>query len=174
MCCSSTSKQHIPLVLSTQLLTFFQVRTEIHREDSSQNPGGYKNNTHRVDNIFLRCCRWRIILLHASRWWQWNRRTDPSTKRAISGKGNRMGSRSGTILNEAKYQRFDKDRRKQKVVFHQGKERKCTRTSRVRCWSSIDASKTQNNWPTTWWCASDSGQTISALRSKWGSQYPQR
>ena len=42
-------------------------------------------------------------------------------KRAISEKGSRMGSKPGTILNEAKYQRIHKDQRKHFVVFHQRK-----------------------------------------------------
>ena len=45
-----------------------QARTLSHGGDSSQNPGACTNNTHRGDNIFLRCCRGRTILLHASRW----------------------------------------------------------------------------------------------------------
>ena len=40
-------------------------------------------------------------------------------ERTISEKGSRMGSQPGTILNEAKYQRIYKDRRKHYVVLHQ-------------------------------------------------------
>ena len=40
-------------------------------------------------------------------------------KRAISEKGSRLGSKPGTILNQAKYQRLHKDRRKHYVVLHQ-------------------------------------------------------
>ena len=47
-----------------------------------------------------------------------------------------MGSKSGTILNEAKYQRFHKDRRKNYVVFHLWNQSKCTNTSRASCRSS--------------------------------------
>ena len=61
----------------------------------------------------------RTILLHASRRPIWNWRTDDITKRAISEKGSRMGSRPGTINTEAKYQRIHKHRRKHYVVFHQ-------------------------------------------------------
>ena len=41
-----------------------------------------------------------------------------------------MGRKSGTILNEAMYQRVQKDRRKHYVVFNQGNQRKRTNTSR--------------------------------------------
>ena len=41
------------------------------------------------------------------------------TKRTISKKGSRMGSKPRTILNEAKYQRIHKDWRKHYVVLHQ-------------------------------------------------------
>ena len=44
---------------------------------------------------------------------------NPTTKKAISEKGSTMGSKPGTILNEAKYQRIYKDRRKHYVVLHQ-------------------------------------------------------
>ena len=95
-------------------------------------------------------------------------------KRAISEKGNRMGSKSGTILIEAKYQRVHKGRRKHHVVFHQRNQSKSTNTSRARYRSTAEQLKTKNNWPTTWWRAIDSGQTIWALQIKWGSHYPQR
>ena len=84
-----------------------------------------------------------------SRWWRRSRRKDPSTKVAISEKGNNLGSISGTILNEAKYQRFHKDRRKHYVLFHQWKQGKCTDTSRAISRSRIGASKNQNTWPAT-------------------------
>ena len=79
------------------------------------------NNTHRGVNIFLRCCRWKTVLLRANKWSKWNWWTDPTTQRAISEKGNRIGSGSGTILNETKYRRIHKNRGKHYVVFHQRK-----------------------------------------------------
>ena len=57
-----------------------------------------------------------------------------------------LGSKSGTILSEAKCQRFHKDRRKQYVVFHHWNQSKCTNTSRARCRSGTEESKTQKNF----------------------------
>ena len=48
-------------------------------------------------------------------------------------KSSRMGSKSGTILDEAKYQRIHEDRRKHYVVFHPRNQSKYTNTSRSRC-----------------------------------------
>ena len=126
------------------------------------------------ENIFLRCFAWKTIFLHATRRSKWNWKTDLATERTISEKSSRMGNISGTNLNEAKYQRIHKTRRKHYVVSHQENRSNCTNTSRVRCWSSIEESKTQNTWPTTWWCALDNRQTIWALQSKRGSHYPKR
>ena len=82
-----------------------------------------------------------------------------------------MVCKSGTILNEAMYQRVHKNRRKHYVVFHQWNQRKCKNTSRAKRWSSTEESKTRKTWPTTWWSASDNGQTIQAIQSKWGTHY---
>ena len=71
-------------------------------------------------------------------------KTDPSTEKALSEKGNRMCRKSGTILDDAKYQRVRKDWRKHYVVFHQWNQGKCMNTSRERCWFSTEESKTQN------------------------------
>ena len=95
-------------------------------------------------------------------------------KNSNFGKSNRVGSKSGTILNEAKYQRVHKDRPKHLVVFHKRNQGNCTNTSIARCWYSTKESKTQCTWPTTWWCAIDNGQTILALQSKWWLHHPQR
>ena len=70
-------------------------------------------------------------------------------KRAISEKSNRMGSKSGTMLNEAKYQRSHKKQQTHYVVFHQWNQSKRMSTRRARCRSSTEKSKTQNFWPTT-------------------------
>ena len=85
-----------------------KIGTKSSGEDPSQNPRGRTNNTHRGVNIFLRCCRWKTILLQANRWPRWNWKTNPTTKRAISEKGSRMGSKPGTILNEANIKEFTK------------------------------------------------------------------
>ena len=57
-------------------------------------------------------------------------------ERAISGKSNRMGSISATILNEAKYQRVHKDRRK---TYRRIASMESTQVQ----------SKTQNTWSDT-------------------------
>ena len=64
-------------------------------------------------------------------------------------KDSRMCNKSGTILNEAKYQRIHKDRRKHYVVFLPWNQSKCTNTKRTRCRSSTNEPKTQNTRPTT-------------------------
>ena len=78
------------------------IRIEIHGEGPSQDQGRCTNNAHWGHNILLRCCRLRAILLRTSRWWRRDWRTNPWRERAISEKGNIMGSTWGTILNEAK------------------------------------------------------------------------
>ena len=60
-----------------------------------------------------------------------------------------MGSQSGTTLNEAKYQRIHKDRRKHYVVFPSWNQSKRENTSGARCPSSIEEPETKNTWPTT-------------------------
>ena len=60
-----------------------------------------------------------------------------------------MASQPGTILNEAKYQKNHKDRRKHYGVFPSWNESKRENTSRARCRSSIEEPETQNTWPTT-------------------------
>ena len=139
---------------------FLQTRTESHGEDLPQNPGGCTNNAHWGHKILLRCCKWRAILLHTDRWWRRDWKTNPWRKRAITEKGNRMGSTKGTIFNEAKYQIFHKGWRKPYVVHHTRNQSKCTDTSRTRCRSSLEKVKTQKVWPATWRSAIHNRQTV--------------
>ena len=48
-----------------------------------------------------------------------------------------MGSKSGTILNEAKYKITHKGRRKHYVVFHPWNQSKSMNTSKARCRSCL-------------------------------------
>ena len=78
------------------------IGSQSHREDTSQNPRRYPNNTYRRDDIFLGC-RWRReIFLHTSTQWGWVRRTNSWMKRTTSTKCKTMGSKWGTTLLENK------------------------------------------------------------------------
>ena len=57
-----------------------------------------------------------------------------------------MGNQPGTILNEAKYQRIHKERRKHYGVFPSWNKSECENTSRAKCRSSIEEPETQNTW----------------------------
>ena len=138
----------------------FTIRIESQGEDPSQDQGRCTNNTHWSHNILFRCYRWRTVFLHANRWSRWNRRTDPTKERAISQESRRMGSQSGTTLNEAKYQRIHKDWRKHYVVFPSWNQSKRENTSGARFRYSFEEPEPQNTWPSTRWCAIDNGQTI--------------
>ena len=70
-------------------------------------------------------------------------------KKQSRGKAVEKGSQPGTILNEAKYKRIHKDRRKHYGVFPSWNKSKCENTSRARFRSSIEEPETQNIWPTT-------------------------
>ena len=164
---------HIAGSVNTAVDFLFTIRIESHEKDPSQNQGRCTNNTHWGHNILFRCCRRRTVFLHAHRWQRWNRRTDPTRERTISGKSSRMGNQPGTILNEAKCQRIHKDRRKHYGVFPSWNKSKCENTSRARCRSSIEELETQNTWPTIWRRVIDNRQKIYTLQSKWGSHYSQ-
>ena len=69
---------------------------------------------------------------------------DPPMKSAISENGNRIGSKSGTILNEANYQTVHKDWRKHYVVLHEQNQSKCTNMSRAACRSTTEESENKN------------------------------
>ena len=74
-----------------------EIRTQSHVENTSQNPGRYPVNTHWLDNIFLRCCRRRTILIHSSRQWEWFRSTNLSTEKTISVRCERIGCKKLSI-----------------------------------------------------------------------------
>ena len=107
------------------------------------------------------------ILLHTAGWWKWDRKANPRKETEISGKGNKKGRTWGTILKEPKYQRSHKDWRKHYVSLHIRNQGNCTDTSRTRCWSSLEESKTQNTWPATRRCAINNRKMIETLQSDW-------
>ena len=94
------------------------------------------------------------------RWWKWDRKTNPWKERAISEKGNRMGSTWGAIFNEAKFKRLHKDWQKYYVVLLTGNQGKCMDMKWTRCWDSLENFKTLIIWPTTWRSAINTRQTI--------------